>query len=442
MLYGGMRWESFDNKNGDGVSFVKADNLKAPRLGFSWDVKGDATTKVYGTLGRYFIPVASNTNIRATRGELFIDRFYRYTGMDPVTAAPTGLTEIGTPLVNGDGKLPNPGTVADLNLKPMSQDELILGFQQALTKGWNFGARAVFRKVNNGMDDYCSHSAFDKWAQDNGYANFDSHTMAGCMMVNPGEDVSLLVDIENDGKLVPITFPADYIGLEKYTRKYSALEFSLERAFDGKWNLNASYTLSKLKGSAEGYVNSIINQEDAGVSQDFDFPSLSHGSDGYLSNDRRHVLKAYGNYMLNDNMRLGFNATLASGRPISCIGYVPYDAPDYGDARGYSTASSFYCLNEQGKSELHNRGTFGRTPWTSSLDMSFAYLPKFGAHKLTLQVDVFNVFNQQKVTEVDETRDYSRVTTSANEGRLNLNWKRPTSYQSPRGVRLTARYEF
>ena len=74
--------------------------------------------------------------------------------------------------------------------------------------------------------------------------------------------------------------------------------------------------------------------------------------------------------------------------------------------------------------------------------MSFAYLPKFGTHKLTLQVDVFNVFNSQKVTEVDEQRDYSRATTSDVEGRLNLNWRRPTSYQTPRGVRFTARYEF
>lgn len=442
LLYGGMRWESFDNMNGEGVSFVEAKNLKAPRLGFSWDVKGDATTKLYGTLGRYFIPVASNTNIRATRGEYSVDHFYRYTGMDPVTAAPLGLTEVGTPLVNGDGKLPNPATVADMNLKPMSQDELILGFQQAVMKGWNFGARAVFRKVNNGMDDYCSHSAFQRWAEDNGHPNFDSGTMAQCMMVNPGEDVTLQVDLDNNGKLVPVTFPAAYIGLEKYTRKYAALEFSLDRPFDGKWSLNASYTLSKSKGSAEGYVNSVINQEDAGVSQDFDFPSLTHGSEGYLSNDRRHVLKAFGNYMLNERMRLGFNATVASGRPISCIGYVPYDAFDYDDASGYNVASSYYCLNAQGKSELHNRGTFGRTPWSSSLDMSFAYLPKFGTHKLTLQVDVFNVFNSQKVTEVDEQRDYSRATTSDVEGRLNLNWRRPTSYQTPRGVRFTARYEF
>ncbi len=263
LLYGGMRWESFDNMNGDGDSFVKADWLRAPRVGFSWDVKGDATTKVYGTAGRYYIPVASNTNIRATRGELSSDTFYTYTGIDPVTAAPLGIKQVGSPLINGDGSLPNPATVADINLKPMSQDEVILGFQQAIVKGWNVGMRGVYRKVNNGMDDYCSHSAFEKWAADNNHPNFDSSTMAQCMMVNPGQDVTLQVDIDNNGKLVPITFPASYIGLEKYTRKYKALEFTLERPFDGKWNLSASYTLSKSFGSAEGYVTTIINQEDA-----------------------------------------------------------------------------------------------------------------------------------------------------------------------------------
>lgn len=443
LLYGGLRSESFNNKNGDGVSFVKADNLLAPRLGFSWDVNGDASAKLYGNVGRYYIPVASNTNIRATHGELFQVHYFPYASKDPVTGAPVGLgSEIGTPQVISDGSLPNPATIADMNLKPMSQDEYILGFQHAIAQGWSAGVKGTYRKINNGMDDYCSHLGFEQWAADNGHANFDSSTMAGCMLVNPGNDVTLMVDIDGDGKLQKVTFPASYIGLGKYTRTYKALEFTLERPFNGTWGLNASYTWSKSRGTAEGYVNSIINQEDAGISQDFDFPSLTRGADGDLSNDRRHVIKAYGTYMLNDTMRLGFNSTIASGRPISCIGFVPYNAPDYSDARNYSTASSFYCLNDQGKSELHNRGTFGRTPWTSSLDLSFAYLPKIGAHKVTLQVDVFNVFNQQQVTEVNETRDYSRGTTTEAEGRLNMNWKRPTSYQEPRSVRFTARYEF
>jgi hypothetical protein len=447
LLYGGMRWESFDNRNGDGDSFVKADRLPAPRLGFSWDVNSDATLKVFGNAGRYYIPVASNTNIRATRGEFWTDEFFTYTGMDPRTAAPTGLSpRIGALVQVDDGKLPLPSTIADMNLKPMSQDEFILGFQKAITKGLSFGVRGISRKVQNGMDDYCQHSGFEKYMAEKGFKDFDSGSMAGCMIINPGNDVTLMVDAASDGKLVPITFPASYLGLGKYTRTYKALEFTLDRPFDGKWGGSVSYVLSKSRGTAEGYVNSIINQEDAGVSQDFDFASLDDGADGYLANDRRHVLKAYGYYMLNDEMRIGFNAQLASGRPISCIGYVPPTAADFDDAAGYSTASAFYCLNEQTKlAELHNRGTFGRTPWTSSLDMSFAYMPKVAKGKLTLQLDVFNVFNQRQTTEVSEVRDYSRGTsnsTKPNENQLDLNWKSPTSFQEPRSVRLTARYEF
>jgi hypothetical protein len=442
LLYAGLRSESFDNRNGDGISFVKADNLLAPRLGFSWDVKGDASLKVYGNAGRYYIPVASNTNIRATQGELFEHRFYTFTGRDPRTQAPLGLSakDIGSAQIVGDGSLPNPATIADMNLKPMSQDEYILGFQHALAARWTMGVKALYRKVNNGMDDYCSHVGFERWAADNKHPNFDSSTMAQCMIFNPGNDITLMMDLENDGKLQQATIPSKYLGVSKYTRLYKSLEFTLERPWDGKWGLNASYVLSSLKGTSEGYVNSVINQEDAGVTQDFDFAALTDDAEGYLSNDRRHVFKVYGNYGITDEWRLGFNGTLASGRPTSCIGFVPDFARDSADAANYSTASSYYCLNASGKSELHPRGSAGRTPWTHTLDLQIAYMPKVSKGKLTLQADIFNVFNRQQVTEWNEARDYSRDTVG--EGTLNRNYQSPTGFQTPRSVRFTARYEF
>jgi hypothetical protein len=442
LLYGGLRSESFNNKDAGGTSFVKADNLLAPRLGVSWDVSGDSSLKVYANAGRYYIPVAVNTNIRATRGELSETRYYTFNGRDPVTQGPLGMgaNQIGTPQVVGDGSLPNPATIADTKLKPMSQDEFILGFQKAIAKGWSLGAKATHRKVNDGMDDYCGHLGFENWAADNKYTNFDSSTMAQCILVNPGNDVNLQVDVNNDGKLKAVTVPAKYLGLAKYTRVYNALELTLDHPFNGQWGLNASYTWSKTKGTAEGYVNSVINQEDAGVTQDFDFGSLTDGADGYLANDRRHVFKAYGNYALTRELRLGFNATVASGRPVNCIGFVPESVADYADAGNYSTASSYYCLNNAGKSVLTTRGTSGRTPWTASLDLQLAYMPEIAKGKLTIQADVFNVFNSQKASEFNEQRDYSVDTLS--EGKLNPNYLSPTSFQTPRSVRLTARYEF
>ena len=451
-LYGGLRWESFNNKNGDGTSFVKADNLLAPRFGAAWDVNGDATFKVFGTAGRYFIPVASNSNVRMTRGEIFTHTYYSWGGQrDPRTQGPVGpLTQIGIVQVNGDGTLPDPATVADTNLQPMSQDEFILGFQKALVPGWTFGAKYIHRKVNNGMDDWCDGPALERWALANGYPDYDYHSAAQCVLVNPGNDVHIKMDLNNDGNYQTTTIPSSYTGLEKYERKYDALELTLAKAFDGKWGFQGSYTYSKAKGTAEGYVNSIINQDDAGVTQEFDFGSFTHGAYGFLPNDRRHILKMFGTMSLTPEWRIGMNLSVASGRPTSCIGFVPPTVVDYAGgvdeqngSSSYSTASTFYCLDDNGNTHLVPRGSVGRTPWTHTLDLQVAYTPNWVAKKkLTLQMDVFNVFNNREAIEFDEIRDFSRQTSITPPGQLSMNYGQPTAFQTPRYVRLSARWEF
>ena len=434
LVSGGLRSESFDNRNADGISFVKADNLIAPRFGAAWNVNGDASLKVFANVGRYYIPVAANTNIRATRSESFIRQFFTFASRDPRTQAPVGLSaQVGTPQIIASASLPDPGTIADTRLKPMNQDEFMVGFQKALTKEWNVGAKYTHRKINDGMDDFCGHYPMERYAAEKGFNDaFSTTALAQCIVVNPGNDVTLKMDLAGDGKLVEATIPASYFGLAKYSRLYDGLELTLERPFDGKWGLNASYTLSKSRGTAEGYVQSNLDQEDAGITQDFDFGSFTDGANGPLPNDRRHVFKVYGNYALNDTMRLGFNAVLASGRPKSCIGFVPSTVPDFAESGNYTSASSYYCGGK-----LSPRGSAGRTPWTTTFDLSFAYLPKLATGKLTLQADVFNLLNTQRVTETNEVGDYSRDDT-----RPSLNYGNPTSFQSPRTVRLTARYEF
>jgi hypothetical protein len=445
LVYGGLRSESFDNKNGDGVSFVKANNLLAPRTGFSLDVNGDASLKVYGNAGRYFIPVASNTNIRATRGEVFTHTFYTYTGTDPRTQAPTGLKQIG-PVVNvgGDGSLPDPRTIADTKLSPMNQDEFILGIQKAVAPGWTGGVKSTIRKINSGMDDFCGHYPMVNWAKDNGFAKFDDHSLAGCILMNPGRDVNLAMDLQNNGSYQVVKIPASYFGLEKYTRTYQALEFSLEKPFDGRWGAYMSYVLSRSRGTAEGYVQSQLNQEDAGITQDFDFGSFTHGSNGYLPNDRRHVFKFFGNYAVTSEWRLGANAVISSGRPYSCIGFVPKSVADYAESSQYTSASAYYCATSTTTQTLVPRGSAGRTPWTYEGNLQVAYVPRWvgKGNKLTLQMDVFNIFNSQRALELNEVRDYSRQTSITAPFQQSQNYLQPTAFQVPRYVRLAARYEF
>jgi hypothetical protein len=452
MVYAGVRSESFDNKNGDGVSFVNRKNLLAPRLGAAWDVNGDASLKVYGNAGRYYIPVASNSNIRMSQASFDGYTFHNFSGKDPRTMAALNLgPAIGSAFSTGSLTAPNPGTVADTKLTPMSQDEFILGFQKALAQNWVVGVKGVYRKVNDGMDDYCGLTSIYKWAQANGYKNWSADNSASCILMNPGRPLNIRIDAEGDGKLVDVSIPASALGLPKYTRTYKALELSLQRPFDGKWGMTGNYVYSVGKGTAEGYVQSDLGQEDAGITQDFDFGDMMKGSYGTLPNNRIHQIKLYGNYALNDQWLLGANFSAASGRHTSCLGYLPVTSPDYpnpGDAAqgGASQwgASSYYCLNDQGTPILGSRGNGKILPWTKQLDLSVSYTLKLDSGRtLTFRANLFNLFNDQTVLGINQVRDYSRSTSqNATGNQLSPNYQQPTSFTSSRRASFTARYDF
>ena len=56
------------------------------------------------------------------------------------------------------------------------------------------------------------------------------------------------------------------------------------------------YTWARSVGNFEGAVKSDIGQADAGITQDFDFPAVMDGSQGYQPNDRRHTFKFFGSW--------------------------------------------------------------------------------------------------------------------------------------------------
>lgn len=451
VAYLGLRQETFDNRGGNGDTFIENDDLFGPRLGFSWDVRGDSSWKVFANAGRYFLPIATNTNIRATRVEYFEENYWTFTGIDPATYMPTGLTLVDGPYVNGSDEPADPRTIADQDLDPMYQDEYILGTQFALGGNWSMGVRGIHRSVQSGIEDFCGHNAFNEWAQDNGYdADFatdgEGIDMAGCLILNPGQDVTIAMDPDNDGDLEDFTVSNSYLGLPEYTRNYRAIELTVEKSFADNWAFQGSYTWSKSYGNVEGSVNSTLEQEDPGATQDFDYLAFTLGTDGYLPNDRRHSFKFNGVYQLSDEWRIGSTAFIQSGRPVNCNGYIPVDQlgiedPDGGSISAYSS-SSFYCPDrEAGEMVLTRRGEFGRTPWTWELDLNVAYTPAWANQQLTLQLDVFNLLNNDKVTEYNETSQLIRP-TAANPAPIDANFLNDRNYQQPRSIRLSARYDW
>jgi hypothetical protein len=447
IAYMGLRWDNFKNMNGDGETFAEIKNQFAPRLGFSWDVFGDSTFKVYGNAGRYALPLTATVAVRGASRSLFSEEFYTYTGVDPVTGAPTGLTQINNPangrptryLNNEFGVGKNPETIADQNLKPMYQDEYILGMQKQITDSFSLGARLIHRDLKAAIDDTCDYRPLIAWALANGFTadggifiepadktqNSDiavyNPGFAFCHLYNPGEDASFRMDVNGDGTLETVEIDADILG-PKAKRKYTAFEVFFESSFERGF-LQGSYTFAKNIGNTEGGVKSDIGQDDTGTTQDFDYPELAEGSYGYLPNDRRHSFKLFGSYDITETVAIGGNFSAQSGRPINCFGYHPI-SPNYGN-------SYFYCDGVQ-----VDRGTAGRTPWTQKLDMNVTWKPAFASDKLTFKVDVFNVFNSRKAVTVNEFGEDAG-------GALQPDvYKSVNGWQTPRAVRFMVQYDF
>ncbi|MDO9075019.1 MAG: carboxypeptidase regulatory-like domain-containing protein [Rubrivivax sp.] len=431
----GIRNESFNNKNAAGVDFINIKNTWAPRFGVAWDVNGDASLKVYGNAGRYYIPVMANTNVRLSGAETDIQEWFPYAGTNGAQGVPN-VIGAGAPLggtqVVSNGVAPNPLSVVDPNIKPLFQDEFIVGFQKALADRWSFGVKGTYRALQNGMDDICNDEGPTIWATANGYTPAQAANIGAaighCFLYNPGKNLTANIDLDSTGTLTQIVIPAAALQMPEPKRTYKAIELTFERAWDKKWSFKGSYVLSYNEGNTEGYVKSDIGQDDAGISQDFDYPGLAEGSFGYLPNDRRHTLKAAGSFAVTDEWRLGGNVIAQSGRPKNCFGVyggtTDTVSPLYGDA-------SFYC-----DGVLRSRGFFGRLPWTTQLDLQATYTPA-QIKGLTLSVDVLNVFNRRTVRGIDEQESAGRMVMGSTYGQPLLN-----SVQTARAVRLFAKYEF
>jgi len=449
MVYGGLRGETFTNNDGNGDTFLESDNLVAPRIGFSWDIDGDSSRKLSATLGRYYLPVASNTNIRATREEAFYQDYHYVSGGWNADGSPIGLGDkFGSSVV--DVQVANPATIADQNLEPMYQDELIVSYQEQYSDDWTLSGKFMARTVGNGMDDFCANDGFTNWAADNGYDNFDPHSLSGCIIVNPGKDITLSMDLENDGNLVKTTTPASYHGLPEYKRHYLGLELKAERALSDNWKGTFSYVLSRTFGNVEGYVNSSLAQEDAGATQDFDHANFMHGSYGNLPTDRTHQFKAFGLYEINEELSVSVNLSVVSGIPLNCQGYISTDgmlegdgstAYDLGNFSRYG-ASSFYCANGEVDAdgnaikELTSRGDQGRSNWLINTDLGVVYQPEW-SEGLTVKATLHNVFNTQRPDEYNQQRDFDRASPV-----INPDFMAATGFQPPRYLRLSAHYTF
>lgn len=416
----GLRDEQFTNNNSAHQAIFSQRHQIAPRLGITWDVNRDGSMKVFANAGRYFMQVPTNLSSNLAGVFVSTQKYYTYTGIDQATGAPTGLHAISDVVSanNAFGKVSDPRGITAIDIKPLYQDEMSLGFEKAFSASLNFGVMATYRKLKSSNDDMCDQRPINAWGLKHGYPNLADEYGFPCAVINPGEANSLWLDLQGDGKLTRVDLSAADIGLPKVKRIYAALNFFAEHPLRDGWYGKINYTYSQSKGNNEGQVDS-TQGGDVGLTVGWDHKELMIGADGYLPNDRTHVIKAYGFYQINSEFTVGANLQIASGRPRNCTGNLPESVgPDLGYGSSY-----FFCHGV-----ATPRGSQGRLPWSAQLDMNLGYQPAY-LKGVIFKVDVFNLFNSSTINSE----------TSDSDSKFYL---QGGSRTAPRSARLTAEYNY
>ena len=451
LLSFGLRNDSFDNQDAEGRSYMKIDRQLAPRLGFSWDVKGDGTTKLFGNLGRYYLPVANVINIKQAGGLLDRRTYYAFKGWEikDIEGTQYAVPKLGPQLgavddSQGDGTVGDLRSEVDKNIDPVYQDELILGFQQMLTDKWSWGVSGTYRRLHRAIDDM-NITATGQCGPDGAI---------GWVMANPGDKVTVWGDTDCDGEADGyVTVDTSKEGWAKYDsegnylgqtgwkkpkRTYAALELQVDRAWDDKWSLNASYILSWSRGNAEGPINSDTNFNDTGRTENFDDPWVNSSS-GYLPNDMRHQFKFRGTYALSPHWQIGGSLDVHSGTPVTAYGVGnPYDGRNY--------HSYFICVDNCSAANSQDRvyepspggrGGYDRLHWIYDLNASITYLREWdNGGQLKAKLAFYNLLNQQRTVWVNQ--DMQTTISSS----INPDFERARGFQSARYAALTVSLSF
>ncbi len=444
----GLRADKFHNKLASGASFAKADfsDMISPRLGFSWDMKGDGTTKFFGNAGRYYIPITNKLTDYFGGGTTDEHTYYVLNGWvertDPVTGTPYLFPDIGEQLgpVNTEGNVPAPDdvrTAVAKDLKQVFQDEYILGFQQAINQAWSWGVNATYRKVTRAVED----------ARINHVEGCDWYS-GDWPIINPGETTTLWCPDTEDW----VTFDSSrdgYIalgsglvmGYKKPKRTYKAVEFQIDRAWDDKWAFNASYLWSKSEGNIEGPVNSDTGYNDTNLVQYYDHPAVNERY-GVLFNDYRHQIKLRGSYKLNEMWSFGTTISVRSGGPITAFGVRwPNDNRSAGGPGEFSGGGSGWicvsgCSDWTTRELVYTgRGAFGRMPWVYDVGANVTWTLPVEGIDLKARLSVYNLLDKQTVINVHSRYE----STPGNEMPY---FGEGTVWQSPRYTQLVVTWNF
>jgi len=281
-----------------GVDPVFTWNNISPRIGFAYDIGGNAKTVIRGSFGVYYDGnVGGNWNAPA------IDHpgLFAYWGSSwdgPWDDEPAWDWFPGGE-VNVDPDLEAPRTL-----------QYSIGFEHAIGTNYSIGVTALYKDTKNLI----------------GWEIMDDGVYEELPWTDPftGDQYTLLD---------PIVFPTVRKGnvpgdvvdpdADEYWQEYQALILTFERRFSDFWSMQANYTYSKSTGLIAAYMSQYQSNPLYGSRTGSDPNSFLNANGQRLQGDRPHMFRVQANFELPYQMRLNTMINLQSGRPYARRAQLP-----------------------------------------------------------------------------------------------------------------------
>jgi hypothetical protein len=449
----------------------------APRLGVTWDVMGTGKSRLYANWGRYFERVPNDLAVRAFSNEVGISRQeFSDRALTTPRLGGTGTCSdggVGTNTCTALAPVFTQGvdqTSVQSGTKLPYEDELSGGFAFEVTPNSSFEVRAIYRTQGRALEDV-QVNAIEQiqnfyYGSSYGYpydpfggtpstpqsTSYPATTFGSYVLANPGTRHVPSGGVSN--------FP-------KPVRRYKALELIYTKRFSDNWSVYANYRFARLIGNYEGLFRNDNGQSDPNITSLYDFPNSPLMSGQFISGplpaDVSNVLHVYPSYTFHNKLRLGANFSWSSGVPrTSLLAHPIYQ--NSGEIPGINPTYAYWACPGGGcaPTELRKtknlsaalsdpdattgaiflysydpvkRGNLGRTPDLVNFDVHADYPFDFGKSKVTLMLDVFNLFQTQEATAFEDTVELTAGVTDPD-------FLKPIQYQAPRQWRLAARWDF
>jgi len=429
----GLRYEQ-ETLSGTIITGFTLKNNWAPRIGATYDLTGDARTKLYGNYGRYYARVPNDLAARALSADEGISRADYF---DPNLTRPIPAGTLAAGVTSHYQVAGVSADTIDPDAKLSYTDEFLVGVDREILPNTVFSVRYTNRHIGRVLEDVANAPVV---AYDLGVPGLDS---VEYILTNPSSST-------------PVLASAAFLGakFDDPVHKYQSLEFALNRRFTNNWTMMSSYRWSRLRGNFEGFYRDDNGQSDPGITSLYDFPTndpsytaigvpqFGYRGDirflgdpnGILPLDRTHQVKLFGSYLWPMGIGVGAGLDLSSGAPLTPLAAHPNysnggEIPEAPRGSGIQTVDGFRT----------------RSPFQSLLSLQASYEHKLtGSRSVMVLADVFNLLNANTVLMYDQWTQLTGPAPNPDFGKpvTQVIGGAPPQFQTPRQVRFGLRFYF